>query len=197
MDPNVVLSRLLRLARLDTTVFDEVRDDERELVPALIIAVASAFLAGLGGWLYWEIAADSSPDSAFLNTFILGSIFLAVMYGVAALVVYVVLVQFYRVSVDLQAIIRTMGYAAAPLALSVLMLLPVLFPLFALLPIALLMVMMIYAVQSASNAESGQVVMACVAGLAAMMLILGIIAVSSSFPDAPIGAGQFALYFDF
>ena len=27
MDPNVIMNRLIRLAKLDTTVFDEVRDD--------------------------------------------------------------------------------------------------------------------------------------------------------------------------
>ena len=30
-----------------------------------------------------------------------------------------------------------------------------------------------------------------------MTLVLGVIAVSSGVPDAPIGAGQFGLYLDF
>ena len=51
MDPNVILNKILRLARLDTTVFDEVRDDVNELIPAMIVAAVSALLAGLGATL--------------------------------------------------------------------------------------------------------------------------------------------------
>ena len=47
MDPKALLDKILRLARLDTTVFDEVRDDPNELIPATIVTVVSAMLAGL------------------------------------------------------------------------------------------------------------------------------------------------------
>jgi len=63
MDPNVILNRVLRLARLDTSVFDEVRDDQNETVPAVIIAAISAFLAGLGSFLWWKVVWGSDlPD---------------------------------------------------------------------------------------------------------------------------------------
>lgn len=198
MDPSVVLNRLKRLIQLDTTVFDEVRDDQQELIPALVIAAASSLLAGLGAWLYWLVVPSFDFDSAFLNSIILGSIFMFVMYGVAAIVIYLVLVQAYRVQVDLQALIRTMGYASFPLALSVLMFIPIVYPLFALLPTAMLLVMVIYAVQSASGADSKQVVVSSTIGIGVMILVLGVIAISSSGSgDAAIGAGQFGLIFDF
>jgi len=203
MDPNVIMNRLIRLAKLDTTVFDEVRDDERELVPAVVIAVVCAFLAGLGA-LLWSHTVPSSAfklQSTVVNQFLLGSIFLIVLYGVAALVVYVVMAQLYRIQVDLMALVRTMGYAALPLALCVLMLIPLIFPLFALVPLALLFVMMIYAVQSATGADSGQVVISVTVGFSVIVLVLGIIAVSSgpgsSSADAPMGAGIFGILFGF
>lgn len=197
MDPNVIVNRLVRLLKLDTSVFDEVRDDPKELVPAVVIAVVAAFLAGLGSLLFWSTVADGKPDSAFMNQFILGSIFLAVMYGVAALVVYVVMAQMYKVQVDLQALIRTMGYAAFPLAASVLMFIPILWPVFAIVPLAILLVTMIYAVQSATGAESNQVVMSCVIGFAVMVLVLGLITSTSDFAKAPMGAGLFGIITDF
>lgn len=199
MDPNLILNRVMRLARLDTTVFDEVRDDQRETLPAIIVAVVAAFLAGLGAFLWSQIVPDSrygGLDSAFVNQFILGSIFLAVMYGVAALVAYVVLAQMYKVQADLQAIIRTMGYAAIPLAASVLMLLPIVFPVFAIVPMAALFVMMIYALQSATGADSNQVVMSALIGFSVMVLVCGLIAVSTDLAKAPMGAGIFGILFD-
>lgn len=196
MDPNLILNRVGRLAQLDTTVFDEVKDDYNETIPAVIVAIVSAFLAGLGAFLWGEIAFDGDFDSAFVNTFLLGSIFLAVVYGAAALVIYVVLVQMYRLQVDLQSLIRVMGYAAIPLAISLLMFIPGIWPVFSLTSLALLFVMMIYAVQSVSNADSKQVIIAVTVGFAVMCLVLGFIALQTDLPDQPMGAGQFTTLFD-
>ena len=191
MDPNLVINRILRLARLDTTVFDEVRDDVNELIPALVTIAVSALLAGLGAFLFVQVNFDSKPDGLFLRTFLMGGIFLALLYGVWVLITYVVLVQVYKASADLQSLFRTMGYASIPLALSVLMFIPVLYPVFAIVPIALLFVMCVYATQSVTNADSTQVVIANLAGFAVMVLVLGIVATSGSYADAPIGAGLF------
>ena len=198
MDPNVIVNRIVRLAKLDTTVFDEVRDDARELIPALIIAGIACLLASLGAMLWWSTvpAGDFTPDGLVVNTLILGTIFTAAMYGVAALIIYVVMAQMFKVTVDLQALIRTMGYAAFPLALCLLQLIPILWPVFALVPLALLFVMMIYAVQSATAADSTQVVMATTIGFTVMVLVLGVIATSGSLPDAPIGSGIFGIITD-
>lgn len=199
MDPNLILNRVMRLARLDTSVFDEVRDDANELVPAIIVAAISCLLAGIGSFLYWQIGPGyDGPEKIFINTLLLGTIFMIAIYAVAILVVYVMMAQVYKVQADLYSLFRTMGYAAIPLSLSVLMFLPVVFPLFALAPLGLLLVFMIYAVQSATNADSDQVVMASFTGFAVMCLILGLIAVSTSgFTDAPAGAGVFGLLVDF
>jgi hypothetical protein len=196
MDPNVVMNRITRLARLDTSVFDEVRDDPNETIPAVIIAAVSCLLAGLGAFLWWEIVPDFEADSSFVNIVILGTIFLLAMYGVAALVVFVVMAQMYRVQADLMSLIRVMGYASIPLAGSILMLIPVIWPVFALVPLAVLLVMMIYAVQSATGAESTQVVIASVIGLTVLVLVCGLIATSGDSIDAPMGAGIFGVLFD-
>jgi hypothetical protein len=195
MDPNVILNRIMRLAKLDTTVFDEVRDDQRELVPALVIAAVAAFLAGLGTYMWWKVVPAGTLDSAFLNTFLFGSIFLAVGYGIAVLVTYVVLAQMYKVQADLQAMLRTCGYAAAPVALVLLMFIPVIFPVFAIVPFAMLFVMMIYAVQSATGAESNQVVMSCLIGFTVMVFVLGLVAGLTDALKAPMGVGAFGILF--
>jgi len=196
MDPNVVINRLVRLAKLDTTVFDEVRDDANELIPAIVITVVSALLAGLGALLFWSVVASGTPDRVFVNQVIFGSIFMAVMYGVAALVVYVVMVQMFKVQVELQTLVRTMGYASFPLAACILMFIPILWPVFAIVPLALLLVTTIYAVQSATSAQSNQVVIASLIGFAVFVLVLGVIATTSDAGKAPMGAGLFGIISD-
>lgn len=191
MDPNLMLQRVMRLARLDTTVFDEVRDDPRELVPALVLAGISCLLAGLGGWLWVEINFDFKPDSTFVNMAILGSLFLMAMYAVWVIIAYVMLMQVYHASVDLNSLFRTMGYAAVALAPTILMFIPVIYPVFYIVPVAVLLIMTIYAVQACTNAEPTQVIMANLVGFAVMVLVLGLL--STSGDKAPLGAGMFAL----
>ncbi len=191
MDPNVMVNHVLRLVRFDTGVFDEVRDNVNELVPALVVAAIASLLAGLGATLFWEFNFDFGPDNPWLNTFILGGVFMAALYAVWVLIVYVMLAQVYKASADVQSLFRTMGYAAWPLALSLLMFIPVLYPVFAIGSIVLLFVMAIYAAQSVTNADSTQVVMANLAGLAVFVLVLSIIAFSSD--KTIIGAGIFAI----
>lgn len=196
MDPNVTLNRIMRLARLDTSVFDEVRDDQNELIPALVVAAVSTLLMGIGTWLWFLVGVDSQyrPDNLFLNTFLLGSVFTVAMFAVWVLIAYVVLVQMYKLQVDLNALLRTMGYAAAPLALGLLGFIPVLYPVFWIVPVAALLVTSAFAVQSASGASSTQVMAANLVGFTVMVLVLGIIASSGDAPyiDAPLGIGIFA-----
>lgn len=199
MDPNVIIQRVLRLARLDTTVFDEVRDDQKEMVPSLIVAAIACVLAGLGAFLWWKVVPDipSDPDNLFINTVILGSVFLFASVYLGGVVAWVVMSQVFSVQSDLQAVLRTIGYGATPLAVSLLMFIPIVWPVLSLVPLALMLVMMIYAVQSATNAESRQVVVAATAGFAAMVLVAGVIATITDLQSAPMGAGQFGQLYDF
>src|SRR5512140_3875835 len=125
MDPNAILKRLVRLAKLDTTVFDEVRDDEKELIPAIAIAVIATLISAIGAWLYLILKAPSGIDvdfgKVFLKEILLGSIFSLVLWGVWVGTVYVVLVQFFKEQADIQSLVRTMGYAAFPLSIALFM----------------------------------------------------------------------------
>ncbi|MBK7724892.1 MAG: hypothetical protein IPI33_06515 [Dehalococcoidia bacterium] len=155
------------------------------------MAGVSALLAGLGATLFYEFNFDYGPEKPWLNTFILGGVFMAALYLVWVLIAYVIIVQVYKASADLQSLLRTMGYAAVPLALSVLMFIPVLYPVFAIVPLALLFVMSIYAVQAVTNADSTQVVIANTAGFSVMVLVLSIVAFSSD--TTVMGAGLFSI----
>jgi hypothetical protein len=183
MDPNAILNRIMRLARLDTGVFDEVRDDQRELVPAIAIVAISALLAALGGWLWLLFDAPSGAKVDFGNVFVkiilMGTVFTVVLWAVWAAVTYVVLVQFYKEQADLQMLLRTMGYAAFPLSLSLLMFVPGLSLGFAVGALVLWFVMSTYAVQSTTSGQSNHVVIANAAGFLVFALVMALLARST------------------
>ena len=113
------LIRIFRLSKFDQNVFGEIRDDSSgKLITSITIIVVSSLLAGLGSFLYWEISGNPVVENQFINTFIFGSLFMALLYIEGLLVTFVLLVQVFRIPVDLHALLCVGGYASFPLGLS-------------------------------------------------------------------------------
>ncbi len=172
MEFEVVVGRLLRLARLDTSVFDEVRMDPTATASSFLVVAAAAFAAGLGGWLWWVQEAEFDEGRVFVQSVILGSLFAIGLWIVWLFVVYVLLTQVFRERADLQQLIRTMGMAAAPLALSFLLLVPGINYGLALTSIALFFGLSTIAIQSVTTAEPAKVLLANAAGFAVWAVVL-------------------------
>src|SRR5262245_30943784 len=157
-DPNVLIARVRRLAMLDTTVFDEVRMDRTATVPAIIVAVGSIFLFGIGGWLWWVFNAydgfEVDGGEVLLKSAIIGTILGALFWAAWVGVTYVMLSQIFRARVDLNDLIRVMGFAVAPLALGILMFIPVLEFAIALTAVGLMLATTVIAVQSVTDAPA-------------------------------------------
>jgi hypothetical protein len=180
-DMQGMMNRLIRLARLDTTVFDEVRLDSTATIPSVIVAVAATFLAGLGGWLWWAMQDFGDKGKVFTQSLILGSIFSIALWVAWVLIVYVLLTQVFRAQADVQQLVRVMGLAAAPLALSVLMFIPAADFGIGLASIALFFGLSTIAVQSATNASAGTVLVCNAAGFAVWAIVLGFLVTDNSF----------------
>lgn len=181
MDPNIIFGRLVRLAKLDTSVFDEVRDDPKETLPAVAIVAISALLAGIGAWLWLTLVKPfGGLDIDFVNIllfiWLLGTILTVGAWALWVGVTWLVLQNVYKEQVEFQTLLRTMGYAAFPFAFSILMAIPALSMGFALVPLVGWFVLSIFAVQAASGAESDRVIKANLAGFLACCLLLGLFA---------------------
>jgi hypothetical protein len=178
MDTNALIQRVRRLVTLDTSVFDEVKGDPGSTIPAVIVAVVSTLLFGLGGWLWW---AFNGPDGAYydssdilLKSFILGSILSLVLWAVWVGITYVMLGQVFRARVDVQELVRVMGFATIPLALGLVMFIPVLDFGIGLTAIAMTLGLTVIAVQSATDASAGKVLVATTAGFAVWAIVLAL-----------------------
>lgn len=191
MDPNLILNRLVRLAQLDTSPFDEVRDDQRELIPAIAIVAISALLAGIGTWLWLLFVKPDGPISVdfvnvLLNVWLLGTAMTVALWAVWVGVTAVVLQSVFKEPVEFTSLFRTMGYASFPFAASFLMLLPYLHMGIGLAAIVGWFVLSIFAVQAATGADSGKVIKSTLAGFLVFAVLLGMFA-----RGAGIGTGIF------
>jgi hypothetical protein len=191
IDLNAILQRLRRLAMLDTSVFDEIRDDANATLPAALIVVVATFLSGIGGWLWYEMQDyNVKGGTFFLRSTIFGSIIAIILFAVWVGVTYVMLGQVFRARADLQQLMRVMGFGAAPFALGVLLLIPKIDFGIGLTSLALLFGSTTIAVQSATDAPAGRVLAANAAGFAVWAIILGLL-VTGTYPYDSYAPGIF------
>ena len=146
--------------------------DPTATASSFVVAAAATFAAGLGGWLWWMQQTDFDKGKVFVQSVILGSLFAIGLWIVWLFVAYVLLTQVFRERADLQQLIRTMGMAAAPLGLSLLLLIPGLNYGIALTSIALFFGLTTIAIQSVTTAEPAKVLLANAAGFAIWAIIL-------------------------
>jgi hypothetical protein len=109
-----------------------------------------------------------------------GSILALFLWAVWLGVTYVLLAQVFRKSADVNQLVRVMGFAAAPLALSVLLFVPGLDYGIGLAALVLLFGATQLAVQAATDASAGQVLVANGAGFAVWAIVLELFVTTSN-----------------
>jgi len=175
-------SWLGRLIRLDLTVFDDVKDNAAATAPALAVVVAASLLAGLGSWLWWifEIdfpaGADEKNFEVFLKTFILGGIFMTALWVLWVYISAMILSRVFRASADMNQLIRTMGLAFAPMAISFLVVIGMLAVPLGAFAVAATLLLTNVAIQATTDAEPQQVIVSNLAGFLVFAIVLGILA---------------------
>jgi hypothetical protein len=181
MDVNSLMKRLQRLATLDTSVFDEVRTDTASTLPAIVVAAGATLLFGLGGWLRY-LFQDYHPDSGefFMKSAIIGSVLSVILWAVWLGVTYVMLTQVFRARADVNELVRVMGFAAAPLALGILLFVPNLEYGIGLTSLVLFFGATQIAIQTATDAAPGRALVANAAGFAVWAIILQLFVTASN-----------------
>ncbi|MFA7248828.1 MAG: hypothetical protein WC273_04280 [Dehalococcoidia bacterium] len=114
-------NRLRRLLTLDLRVLDEVRLDTGATLPAVLVAGASITFLGLGGWFWWVGSGLEGRWAVLLKSAILGSSFAIAAWIVWLIVAYVVVSRTAKIALDAGALLRSAGFACAPLVLALLM----------------------------------------------------------------------------
>ena len=195
---------LFRLIRLDLTVFDDVKDEATATVPALAVVAAASLLAGLGSWLWWifEIdfpaGVDEKNFEAFWKTFILGGIFMMLLWVVWVWIAGMILSRgFGAGGAAMERMMRTMGLAFAPMAISFLVFISVLAVPFGAFAVAATLLLTNVAMQATTDAEPQQVIVSNLAGFFVFAIVLGILAnVGQIYDTGGIAPGIFFVSLD-
>jgi hypothetical protein len=181
-DLRTLIFRLQRLVSLDTTVFEDVRDDTSATIPSVTVTAVATLLAGLGGWFWWLLQPFGDESRVLVQSVFMGTLFSVALWIVWMLVTWVMLTQLFREDADWQQLLRTMGMASLPLALSFAMFIPGIGYGVALASIVLLVGLSNIAIQAvATNADPARVLVANVAGFTVWAIVLGLLVTTSTY----------------
>ena len=165
-----------RLIRLDLTVFDEVRSDPAATPGAIVVVFLASVLAGIGSWL-WAVQTDGvSADEVFVKSLVIGSILQTLVWFIWVYLVFQVLARAYGARTDFYELIRSMGFAFAPVAMSVLVAITAFAVPFGVAALSGAALFSHFAIQSSSSAEPRQVLIANFVGFLSFAVVMGVLA---------------------
>ena len=181
------LGRLRRLVMLDDSVYDELRRDNSATIPAVAVTAIGLLAFGLGGWLWWFLSDLGDTGSVFLKTVILGTIFGFVAWLGWMLVVYAALRRLAGLTLQVEQLLRTAGFASGVLVLGLAMvLIPLGFGIGLVVLIAWFGGTQI-AIERTVGRGGSDVLVANLAGFAAWLLVMSLISTGTN----QIGPGPF------
>ena len=165
-----------RLARLDLTVFEEVRSDPSATPGAIVVVFLASVLAGIGSWL-WAVQTDGvSAGDVFVKSLVIGSILQTLAWFIWVYLVFQVLARAYGARTDFYELIRSMGFAFAPVAMSVLIAITAFAVPFGVAALAGATLFSHFAIQSSSSAEPRQILIANFVGFLSFAVVMGVLA---------------------
>ena len=165
-----------RLARLDLTVFEEVRSDPSATPGAIVVVFLASVLAGIGSWL-WAVQTNGvSAAEVFVKSLVIGSILQTLVWFIWVYLVFQVLARAYGARTDFYELIRSMGFAFAPVAMSVLIAITAFAVPFGVAALAGAALFSHFAIQSSTSAEPRQVLIANFVGFLSFAVVMGVLA---------------------
>lgn len=175
--------RLSRLFRLDLTVFDEIRSDPSATRAAIVIVLGASLLAGAGSWLWAVQTTGIDAGEVFIKSFIVGGILQTFAWFIWVYLAYQVLARAYGARGDFFGLIRTMGFAFAPVGISILVAITAFAVPFGVIALAAAFLLSHFAIESVSSADRQQTLVANFVGFVSFAVIMGILANISEVRD--------------
>jgi len=164
-----MIDRILRIVKLDFSVFEDIERDPNATLEAGIVVVLVSLLSAIGTALRSD--APLSVAAAFAMSFVSG----LVGWLVWSTVTYYVGKILYQSGATLATMLRVLGYATAPRALGVLDFIPCFGALAGLAGLILSLVVGIMAVSEGLEVDTGQAIIVVMIGGIALFIVTAVI----------------------
>jgi hypothetical protein len=165
-------NRMIRAAKLDVTLYEEVEADEGAIGQAMLVVILSSLAGGIGAGL-----SGISGQGSWLGFLIIGSIAALIGWFIWALLTFLIGTTVFKgpkTSAKLGELLRTIGFSASPGVLRILVFIPVIGPIISLVAMIWMLVAMVIAVRQALDFSTARAVGTCVVGFIIQIILLGL-----------------------
>jgi len=169
-------SWVARTLRADFSVFEDVRADPSATMGALAVVLGASLLAGIGSWLWAAQHEFMDSGKVFLESTVAGSVLQTAVWFLWVYLVYQVLVRGYGARVEFAELVRVMGFAFAPVALSILVAITSLAVPFGVISFSMAVLFSNVAIQQAAEVDAREATLANLTGFAAFVIAMGVLA---------------------
>ncbi|HEU5318035.1 MAG TPA: Yip1 family protein [Chloroflexota bacterium] len=168
-----LVNRMIRAARLDTNLYEEVEADKDATTQAAIVVVIVAVCSAIGAALS---AVITGSQTGIVGGVIGGLISAIVGWLIWAYVTYFIGTRMFGGTATPGELLRTIGFANSPGVLNLLGFIPIVGPLIRLVVFFWLLVAGVVAVRQALDFDTGKAVITTVIGWLALLIIPFILA---------------------
>jgi hypothetical protein len=165
---SILTDRMIRAAKLDVSLYEEVEADKQATGQAMGVVVLSSLAAGIG-----------SISATGISGLVIGTVGALIAWFIWAFITYFVgtkILPESQTSADYGELLRTIGFSSSPGLLRILGIIPVLGSFFVIVSSIWMLVAMIIAVRQALDYNSTlRAVGVCIIGWIMQIIVLGII----------------------
>lgn len=167
MDFNAMISRALRAAKLDVSLYQEVENDTSLNQEALMVVVFASALAGIGALIGGLFTGIGAALFAVIWTVVWG----IVGYYIWAYLTWFIGTRLFQGTAEPGELLRTLGYASAPRALGVFAFIPCAGALIGLAAAIWSLATGVIAVREALNFDTGKAIITVAIGWIVVMVV--------------------------
>lgn len=171
---------MIRAARLDVSLYEEVEADERATMQALTVVALSSVCSGIGTAVGRAIAGHG-PGGIGLGL-VGGLVSALVVWCIWSGITYFVGTTVFRGTASYGELLRTIGFSNAPGVLLIISFIPVLGGLLSFIVWLWQLVAMVVAVRQALDFTTGQAILTCIVGWIAAIVLLVVIGLIIAIP---------------
>ena len=168
-----MLERMIRAAKLDATLFQEVEKDQTLTQEALTVVVLVAVVSGIGSFI-GNLVFGRGFGGAVLG--LVGGVILAIIgYFIWSFLTYFIGVNVFKGTAEYGELLRTIGYAYTPNVLGFFAFIPCLGQIIGLVGAIWALVAGVIAVREALNFDTTKAVLTVVIGWVVMLVLIAIV----------------------
>lgn len=180
-----LVDRMIRAARLDPTLYEEVERDETATTQALLVVVISSLSSGIGSALSQALAGQDAAGIGF--GLVVGLFSALIVWFIWAFITNLVGTTFLGGTAVFGELLRTLGFSNAPGALLILSFIPVLGGILSFIVWIWGLAAMVVAVRQALDFSTGRAILTCIVGWIVAIVLLTIIGVVLAIPLVLLG----------